>query len=113
MSRRIVYYGPSMSGKTTEGIRLMSSGMPVFDTDWIYGMFHLKSQDFASRDEFWRVSHERFVELFRKTNGLLGYNVFFTADIRSFKFLKEQGFICRTMSTVYGDHTHNRSMEVL
>jgi adenylate kinase family enzyme len=101
---QIVIYGPSGSGKSTLSVKMMSEGKAVFDSDFIYPMFHIKGGDPNSNpkaEEVWTRVVERFKEVWTSTNGMKGYEAIFTADERIRDYLKQQGLRVRNLTKTF------------
>lgn len=101
-----------MSGKTTRGVALMSA-VAVFDSDWIYAMYHLKKEMYLKKEDLWAAAVDYFIKLYNATGGLPAYHVIFTADRRIAEFLKKQKwnvFMIKVHSDREGrkKHKHNR-----
>jgi adenylate kinase family enzyme len=99
--KQIVIYGPSGSGKSTLSLTLLKQGKSVFDSDFIYPMFHIKGGDPESNpeaDKVWKRVVDKFIEVFEYTDGLPGVDYIFTADDRIRDYLKEKGLYVRTLS---------------
>ena len=107
----IVIYGPSGSGKSTRQIEMMKSGKAVFDSDFIYPMYHIVGGDPKSNpdaEKVWARVVDKFIELCQMTDNLSGYHAIFTADERIRDYLKEQGFHIRTLTKVF-EHDGERA----
>jgi hypothetical protein len=108
----VVYYGPSHTGKTTKMIELMIQGYSCFDSDNMYPMFHIQGADPDTNPDaskVWARVDKMFIQLVR--DGILnGVQYCFTASETIRDFLKENGWLVRTLSKVYKPEVKERSL---
>jgi hypothetical protein len=80
----------------------MQEGKSVFDSDFIYPMYHVSGGDpnfNPKAEEVWKRVVDLFVnEVFEGTGGMPGVDMCFTADERIHNYLKSKGWASRTLS---------------
>jgi hypothetical protein len=98
---QIVIYGPPQSGKSHLGIELMCRGQAVFDSDFIYAIYHNEYPMLVNVDtdpqEKWDKVFTLFKQLYER-DALSGYDYVITADRRICEYLKSKGWYNRNMS---------------
>jgi hypothetical protein len=92
---------------------MMKLGKAVFDSDFIYPMYHIVGGDPNTNpdaEKVWARVVEKFIELCQITDNLSGYHAVFTADERIRDYLKEQGLHIRTLTKVFEHKGERKSL---
>lgn len=107
-----VHYAPSGTGKSNLFISILTPGVThkirtVFDTDWLYGVWHREFKAIPPSDRKWTMMRDIFIELYDM--GLFTqYEHIITADYHVYMYLVSHGWLGRSYDKITRNEVNSR-----